>query len=77
MAENFFEIELLHRGVAVLDDPVVGAPTGVFGSAGAVAVAAAGIERQGGLEGWKGIYGARREGGCRWCAMDDVKEEDE
>lgn len=75
MAKNFFEIELLYCGVAVLDDPVVGAPTGVFGSTGAVAVAA-GIERQGGLEGWKGIYRARREWRCRWCAMDDMKEDE-
>ena len=63
MSAHFFEIELLYGGVAVFNNPVVGVPVGISDGAGAVAVVvAAGIEGQGGLDGWKGIDWARGEG---------------
>lgn len=60
MSEHFFEIKLLYGGVAVFNNPAVGVPVGISGGAGAVAVAA-GVEGQGGLEGWKGIDWVRGE----------------
>lgn len=41
MDGKIFEVELLHCGEAVFDNPVVRGPAGVFGDAGAVAIAAA------------------------------------
>lgn len=74
MGVHFFEIELLHGDVAVFDNPVVGVPVGVFGGAGAVAVAA-GVEGYGGLEGWKGIDWVGGDGGYRWRALDDLEKD--
>lgn len=75
MGEDFFDIELLYYGVAVLDDPVVGVPAGVFAGTGAVAVAA-GVEGQRGVGGWKGVDRVGEEGDCCWCATDDLKEDE-
>lgn len=74
MDGKIFEVELLHCGEAVFDNPVVRGPAGVFGDAGAVAIAAA-VEGQGGLERWKGIDRVGGQGRRRWCALDDLEED--
>ena len=75
MVEDFSNIELLYYGVAVLDDPVVGVPAGVFTGTGAIAVAA-GVEGQRGAEGRKGVDRVGGERGCCWCATNDPKEDE-
>lgn len=51
---------MLHGCVAVFDDPVRRAPAGVFGTAGAVAVAeVAGVERGGEVQGRERVDGVR------------------
>ena len=73
--EHFGQIHLVDGAVAVFDDPVVGAPGGVFGRAGTVAVAGA-VHGRCGVQRWERVDWVGREGRYRRCTVAEMDEDE-